>query len=114
MNNLIKSPRISESDWLKVEPLVENYSGADLVNLANFVKHKPINEVVTAEFFQFQENGKLRAVENSDSEENLGHPKLQSRWDELPDGMVEARSISIEEYFKKFKHANNQYKITKF
>ena len=72
------------------------------INLANFVKHKPINEVITAEFFQFQENGKLRAVRNSDSEENFENPKLQSKWDDLPDGMVEARSISIEEYFKNF------------
>jgi len=102
LNNLIKSPKISESDWLKVEHLVKNYSGADLVNLANFVKHKPINEVIMAEYFQFQENGKLRPIRNSDSEENLDYPKLRSKWDELPDRMVEARSISIEDVIEAF------------
>lgn len=67
-----------------------------MVNLANFVKQKPINEVITADYFQFQENGKLRPIRNSD-DENLEYPKLQSKWDELPDRTVEARSISIEE-----------------
>ena len=76
---------------------MKNYSGADLVNLANYVKQKPINEVITADFFQFQENGKLRPMKNSDIEENVELPKLQSKWDELPDRMVEARSILIEE-----------------
>ena len=86
-----------------------------MVNLANFVKHKPINEVITAEFFQFQENGKLRPVGNPDSKDNLDQPKLQSKWDELPDGMVEARSISIEEYFKNFNiQCIIQYKLTHF
>jgi len=101
LRKLIKSPRISETDWSKIEPFVENYSGADLVNLANFVKQKPINEVITADYFQFQENGKLRPIRNSD-EENLEYPKLQSKWDELPDRTVEARSISIEDIIEAF------------
>lgn len=110
LKNLLDFSEITESDWSSVESLLVGYSGADLVNVANFVKQRPITEILKAESFQFQHNGKLRVKirdhgnrSKRPNEQSNDFPTIDSKWDDLPNHTLESRPINIHDLREGFR-----------